>query len=140
MLAVSDTGGGMDDATQARLFEPFFTTKGVGRGTGLGLSTVFGIVKQSGGQSGRVQRAGPRHFGQGLPAAHRSGRRRWKPKSRRKHVASGSETVLLVEDDEMVRHLVRETLVRAGYKVMDTAAIRGRRGVCRTVTRDRFTC
>jgi two-component system cell cycle sensor histidine kinase/response regulator CckA len=119
-LAVSDNGGGMDEATQARLFEPFFTTKSAGRGTGLGLSTVFGIVKQSGGNldvysvpdrgtSVKVYR--PRID---QPATVEG-------ESSRRQVASGSETVLLVEDDEMVRHLVRETLVRAGYKVMDTS-------------------
>ena len=120
-IAVSDNGGGMDEATQARLFEPFFTTKGVGRGTGLGLSTVFGIVKQSGGnldvysvpnRGTSVKVYLPRIEQQ--PATVEA-------ESRRKHVASGSETVLLVEDDEMVRHLVSETLVRAGYKVMDTS-------------------
>jgi PAS domain S-box-containing protein len=119
-IAVSDNGGGMDEATQARLFEPFFTTKGVGRGTGLGLSTVLGIVKQSGGnldvysvpdRGTSVKVYLPRIEQQ--PAVE--------AESRRKQVIAGSETVLLVEDDEMVRHLVRETLVRAGYKVMDTS-------------------
>ena len=119
-IAVSDNGGGMDEATLARLFEPFFTTKGSGRGTGLGLSTVFGIVKQSGGnldvysvpnRGTSVKVYLPRID---QPAAVEA-------ESSRRHVASGSETVLLVEDDEMVRHLVRETLVRAGYKVMDTS-------------------
>ena len=119
-IAVSDNGGGMDEATLARLFEPFFTTKGAGRGTGLGLSTVFGIVKQSGGnldvysvpnRGTSVKVYLPRID---QPAAVEA-------ESVRRPVALGSETVLLVEDDEMVRHLVRETLVRAGYKVMDTS-------------------
>ena len=119
-IAVSDNGGGMDEATQARLFEPFFTTKASGRGTGLGLSTVFGIVKQSGGnldvysvpnRGTSVKVYLPRID---EPAAVET-------ESSRLHVAAGSETVLLVEDEELVRHLVRETLVRAGYKVMDTS-------------------
>jgi nitrogen-specific signal transduction histidine kinase/CheY-like chemotaxis protein len=119
-IAVSDNGGGMDEATQARLFEPFFTTKAVGRGTGLGLSTVFGIVKQSGGnldvysvpdRGTSVKVYLPRID---QPAAVEA-------ESTRKRAASGSETVLLVEDDEMVRSLVREALVRTGYKVMDTS-------------------
>jgi nitrogen-specific signal transduction histidine kinase len=119
-IAVSDNGGGMDEATQARLFEPFFTTKAVGRGTGLGLSTVFGIVKQSGGnldvysvpdRGTSVKVYLPRID---QPAVVET-------VAARKRVASGSETVLLVEDEEMVRRLVREALVRAGYKVMDTS-------------------
>jgi hypothetical protein len=120
LLAVSDNGAGMDPATQARLFEPFFTTKGKGRGTGLGLSTVFGIVKQSGGsvdvysESGRgtsVKVYLPRID---QPAAIES--------QDPGHVARrGTETILLVEDDEMVRHLVRETLVREGYRILDAA-------------------
>jgi hypothetical protein len=119
-LAVSDNGGGMDEATQARLFEPFFTTKTSGRGTGLGLSTVFGIVKQSGGnldvysvpdRGTSVKVYLPRLD---QPAAVEA-------ESSRRKVAKGSETVLLVEDEEMVRTLVRESLVRAGYRVMDTA-------------------
>jgi CheY-like chemotaxis protein len=119
-IAVSDNGGGMDEATQARLFEPFFTTKAVGRGTGLGLSTVFGIVKQSGGnldvysvpdRGTSVKVYLPRID---QPAAVEA-------EATRRRVATGSETVLLVEDDEMVRRLVREALVGAGYKVMDTS-------------------
>jgi len=119
-IAVSDNGGGMDEVTQARLFEPFFTTKASGRGTGLGLSTVFGIVKQSGGNldvysvpdRGTSVKVYLPRIDQPLAVEADSARRQ---------VATGSETVLLVEDEEMVRHLVRETLVRAGYKVMDTS-------------------
>jgi signal transduction histidine kinase/CheY-like chemotaxis protein len=118
MLAVSDTGIGMDENTQARLFEPFFTTKGTGRGTGLGLSTVFGIVKQSGGGVEVYSVAGrgtsikvylPR-IDQPLsvePAEAAAGE------------ARGTETILVVEDDEMVRTLVRDTLARGGFKVLD---------------------
>jgi two-component system cell cycle sensor histidine kinase/response regulator CckA len=119
-IAVSDNGGGMDEATQARLFEPFFTTKAAGRGTGLGLSTVFGIVKQSGGNLDVYSVPGrgtsvkvylPRIDQPAVVEAEATRRR----------VATGSETVLLVEDEEAVRRLVREALVRAGYKVMDTS-------------------
>src|ERR1035437_8815420 len=124
-IAVSDNGGGMDEVTQARLFEPFYTTKASGRGTGLGLSTVFGIVKHCGGnldvysvphRGTSVEGFLPRvdHPGADDPVA-------MKADPARRQVTVGSETVLLVEDEEMVRHLVRETLVRAGYKVMDTS-------------------
>jgi two-component system cell cycle sensor histidine kinase/response regulator CckA len=118
LLAVSDTGAGMDAATQARLFEPFFTTKGSGKGTGLGLSTVFGIVKQSGGsievysESGRgtsVKVYLPR-IDQPVSV---------ETENAKTGMARGSETILLVEDDEMVRTLVRETLQREGYKILD---------------------
>jgi signal transduction histidine kinase/ActR/RegA family two-component response regulator len=121
MIAVSDTGSGMDEATQARLFEPFFTTKGSGRGTGLGLSTVFGIVKQSGGgldvysvpgRGTSVKVYLPR-IDQPLTTEVLVAER---PSAR------GTETILLVEDDEMVRNLVRETLSRAGYRVIDAAS------------------
>jgi CheY-like chemotaxis protein len=118
LIGVSDNGSGMDAATQALLFEPFFTTKGVGQGTGLGLSTVLGIVKQSGGNvdvssepgSGTTVKVYLPWVDQ--PATAES-------TARRKPVVRGTETVLLVEDEEMVRHLVRETLDRAGYKVLD---------------------
>jgi len=120
LLAVSDNGVGMDEATQAHLFEPFFTTKGSGRGTGLGLSTVFGIVKQSGG-SVEVYSVPGRGTSVKIylprvdkPVAVESD-------APYKTVARGSETILLVEDDEMVRNLVRETLQREGYKVLDAA-------------------
>jgi two-component system, cell cycle sensor histidine kinase and response regulator CckA len=120
LLAVSDTGAGMDEETKARLFEPFFTTKAPGKGTGLGLSTVLGIVKQSGGS---IQvHSEPGHGAsievylpridqpvlQDIPAAQASTRR-------------GTETILLVEDDEMVRSLVRESLERHGYIVLEAS-------------------
>src|SRR6476469_8216316 len=118
LLAVSDTGSGMDAATQARLFEPFFTTKGSGKGTGLGLSTVFGIVKQSGGSVEVYSEPGrgtsvkvylPR-IDQPVSVEAEAGNKR---------LARGSETILLVEDDDMVRTLVRETLQREGYHILD---------------------
>ena len=118
MLAVSDNGAGMDEATRARLFEPFFTTKGAGKGTGLGLSTVFGIVKQSGGSlqvysepgTGTAVKVFLPRIDQ--PAA-------LDPEGQRLAVRRGHETILVVEDDDMVRNLVRETLERDGYTVLD---------------------
>jgi PAS domain S-box-containing protein len=120
MLAISDTGVGMDNETQSRIFEPFFTTKGA-KGTGLGLSMVYGIVKQSGGfifvdsqpQRGTAFRAYfPRVDGRedaaaaqdslGLPRADR-----------------GQETILLVEDETNLRRLARQYLETQGYKILE---------------------
>ncbi len=120
LLAVSDTGSGMDEATKNRLFEPFFTTKGPGKGTGLGLSTVFGIVKQSGG-SVEVYSEQGRGSSVKVYLPRIDQKVSLEKEGRRKHAAKGSETILLVEDDEMVRTLVRETLEREGYKVIDSA-------------------
>ncbi len=117
MLAIVDTGTGMDAATQARIFEPFFTTKSQGQGTGLGLATVYGIVKQSGGDihvesaagAGTTFRiylpvsdaaASDDHAGQAAP------------------VSSGSECVLIVDDDAGVRDVTMRMLTRAGYTVL----------------------
>jgi len=126
MLAVEDTGCGMDETTQSHIFEPFFTTKEIGKGTGLGLATVYGIVSQSNGhidvssQMGRgatfriylpryrkpeAPSAGPTietEDGQTLPPELR-----------------GTETVLLVEDEEMVRSLARDILRQAGHTVLE---------------------
>src|SRR4051794_9414879 len=118
LLAVSDTGAGMDAATQARLFEPFFTTKGSGKGTGLGLSTVFGIVKQSGG-SVEVYSEPGRGTSVKVYLPRIDQPVSVEAESARTGMARGSETILLVEDDEMVRTLVRETLQREGYKILD---------------------
>jgi two-component system, cell cycle sensor histidine kinase and response regulator CckA len=120
MIAVSDNGAGMDEAAQRRLFEPFFTTKGVGRGTGLGLVSVFGIVKQSGGSIDvySVPNRGT-SMKVYLPRIDRAAVT--ESEAPRQTVSRGSETILVVEDDEMVRHLVCETLNRAGYHVLDAA-------------------
>ncbi|MGA7989946.1 MAG: response regulator [Thermoanaerobaculia bacterium] len=123
MLALSDDGCGMDPATLARIFEPFFTTKPAGKGTGLGLATVYGIVKQSGGfvwvysdpGHGSTFRIYLPRVEEPLSAARDSGTpRRIPPK--------GTETVLLVEDDDAVRRLVRDVLERNGYTVHEAAS------------------
>jgi signal transduction histidine kinase len=120
LLTVSDTGVGMDKATQARAFEPFFTTKPVGRGTGLGLSTVFGIVKQSGGFVWLYSEPGigttiklyfPRV--DELPTRLDDGAL--------DVVQRGTESVLVLEDDDAVRHTVVRILTRLGYRVAETA-------------------
>jgi PAS domain S-box-containing protein len=120
MIAVSDNGSGMDELAQQRLFEPFFTTKGAGRGTGLGLTGVFGIVKQSGGSIDvySVPNRGT-SMKVYLPRIDRPAT--VESEAPHQTVSCGSETILVVEDDEMVRHLVRETLARAGYHVLDAA-------------------
>jgi CheY-like chemotaxis protein len=121
MMAVSDTGLGMDRATQERIFEPFFTTKELGKGTGLGLSTVFGIVKQSGGNiyvhSEPLRGATFKVYLPRTDAEPSQDEERLPPSI----PPGGNETVLLVEDDEQVRKVVASVLVRSGYRVLSAA-------------------
>ncbi len=121
LLAVSDSGDGMDEATRERVFEPFFTTKEQGRGTGLGLATVYGIVKQTGGYVWVYSEPGlgtsfkvylP--VARELPAADINTR-----DERTRRRVLGWETVLLVEDEDAVRALAREVLRRHGYAVIE---------------------
>ena len=124
MLAVSDTGSGMDEETKSRIFEPFFTTKDVGKGTGLGLSTVFGTVKQTGGSISVYSEPGVGStFKVYLPACEKA----LVPKAESPlegELETGTEVILVVEDEAPVRRLVTQVLSRAGYEVYQAGSIR----------------
>jgi PAS domain S-box-containing protein len=118
LMRVTDTGHGMDETTRQQVFEPFFTTKGFGKGTGLGLATVYGIVRQSGGWIDVRSEPGagtsfdvylPRMDGPPLPERKPAG----------PSTEEGSETILLVEDQDAVRSFTSAALKRCGYRVME---------------------
>jgi CheY-like chemotaxis protein len=119
LLAVSDTGVGMNERIKARLFEPFFTTKDVGQGTGLGLSVVYGVVKQSGGHIEVYSQEGAgTTFKIYLPRA-REALQPTAPRWGMAEIPVGQETILLVETDDSVRDLARRLLRGQGYTVLE---------------------
>ena len=121
MLAVSDTGHGMDAGTQSRIFEPFFTTKEPGKGTGLGLATVFGIVKQSGGHINVYSEPGRGStFKVYLPRIDEVATKE-EAATPPPPPPTGTETILLVEDAEALRVMIREILESGGYTVVDAS-------------------
>ena len=122
MLAVRDSGHGMDAATLAHVFEPFFTTKPMGKGTGLGLATVYGIVKQSGGSIQVESEVGcGTAFRIYLPAAEGTTGKRREPAAAQRP-EGGTETVLIAEDEPDLRDLANIFLSGYGYKVLEAAS------------------
>ncbi|HEV8304399.1 MAG TPA: response regulator [Gemmatimonadales bacterium] len=120
LLAVTDTGAGMTAETQAHLFEPFFTTKGLGKGTGLGLATVYGIIKQTGGHIWVYSELGRgTTFKVYLPRVDEPAEPLEAPSTARPQNLRGTERILLVEDESAVRAVTRQLLQRNGYTVIE---------------------
>jgi CheY-like chemotaxis protein len=121
MLAITDTGAGMSEEVKVRVFEPFFTTKGVGEGAGLGLSTCYGIVKQSGGHISVYSEVGRgATFKIYLPQVQPHAKTAM-PRLDSKELPRGTETILLVEDDPALREMAGTLLKRLGYTVWGAA-------------------
>jgi CheY-like chemotaxis protein len=119
MTAVSDSGIGMDKATLQRVFEPFFTTKPVGQGTGLGLSMVYGFVRQSGGHGSAYSEPGQgTTFKIYLPRVHEELTVGAEAKEESAVLPTGTGTILVIEDDEAIREIVAQTLRECGYTVL----------------------
>jgi two-component system, cell cycle sensor histidine kinase and response regulator CckA len=122
MLAVEDTGCGMNRETQARIFDPFFTTKEVGKGTGMGLATVYGIVKQSGGYIWVYSELGKGTvFKVYLPLVNQSAQPAWQKETDQANFR-GTETILLAEDSDSLREMAKEYLESVGYSVIESAS------------------
>jgi PAS domain S-box-containing protein len=121
LLAISDNGGGMDEVTRSRIFEPFFTTKEMGKGTGLGLATVYGIVKQSGGDIWVYSEPGRgTTFKIYFPSAEQKLELAQENKAEPLPARREGITILLAEDDKIMRRLTRKMLEEHGYKVIET--------------------
>lgn len=118
MLALSDTGQGMDEETKKHIFEPFFTTKAKGKGTGLGLATVYGIVKQSGGHIWMYSELNEgTTFKIYFPRIDKTDKE-LDPGGMKNNLVGGHETILLVEDEEVVRNMIATTLKIFGYTLL----------------------
>ena len=133
MLAISDTGCGMDEETRQQIFEPFFTTKEPGKGTGLGLSMVYGIVRQSGGNIWVYSEEGTgTTFKIYFPRVTAEAQE-YKRTNGCAETPKGSETILLVEDAALVRTLARQVLETAGYRVLEAESAEAALEVCETI-------
>jgi len=121
-LTVGDTGMGMDAETRAHMFEPFFTTKPAGKGTGLGLATVYGLVRQhSGGIEVESEPGKGTRFRIYLPVTEQAGKAAPRVSGGQAAVRGGLETILLVEDDDQLRRSAKRILEDAGYQVVSAA-------------------
>ena len=138
MLAISDTGCGMNEETRLRIFEPFFTTKEQGKGTGLGLSMVYGIVKQSGGNIWVYSEEGHgTTFKIYFPRVTAEAEE-YRRAAHGLEVEGGNETILLVEDAEWVRTLARQVLESAGYRVLEAGNADTAIKLCESINGDRI--